>query len=446
MSLLPIAENGVAACLKAGADEAEVYVTRGFEIGVSVEAGSIKSASQQTADGVGIRAFKNTGLGFAYVNSLDEGRVKEAAARAVSLAKVSPSDENNVMPEPSRPAPKIEGLYDAAAETFEVGAALRQVHDMLKAAHGVDPRVAIEGGGFSASASSRAVVNSKGVKAEDSQSLFSCLLVALARDGEDVSCMTFEFEDARNAKGINAVNVGLSAAKQAVESLGTKKIASFKGTVVLHPFAVETLLAAWLLSASDAGNVQKGMSKWAGKIGTQVASSLFTVEDDGLLAGGTASTPFDREGIPPAPMKLVNCGILENYFFNSYTARKDKKTSNGHAAGGMRQVPGIGPTNVRILPGPMPLQKMLADVRRGVLVTRLAGWPNTVTGDFSGVVKGGFLIENGAISVPVTETLISGNVAEFLGRISGVSQESRKADSGLTSPYVRIDDVSITGR
>jgi PmbA protein len=49
-------------------------------------------------------------------------------------------------------------------------------------------------------------------------------------------------------------------------------------------------------------------------------------------------------------------------------------------------------------------------------------------GDFSGVIKNSFEVENGAISGALSETMISGNVARMLRDVAGVSRE--RIDSG----------------
>ncbi len=48
-------------------------------------------------------------------------------------------------------------------------------------------------------------------------------------------------------------------------------------------------------------------------------------------------------------------------------------------------------------PAEVTLHQMIQGLERGVIVTRFAGTTNPVSGDFSGVVKGGFLVEKGAL-------------------------------------------------
>ena len=64
-------------------------------------------------------------------------------------------------------------------------------------------------------------------------------------------------------------------------------------------------------------------------------------------------------------------------------------------------------------------------------------------GDFSGVIKNSFEIENGAISGALSETMISGNVAQMLRDVIGVSRE--RLDSGaLVLPSLLIGGLHFS--
>ena len=67
-----------------------------------------------------------------------------------------------------------------------------------------------------------------------------------------------------------------------------------------------------------------------------------------------------------------------------------------------------------------------------------------MSGDFSGVVKGGFLIERGEIMHPIKETLIAGNIFDLLRNIKAISKAREWVESALL-PYMHIEGISITG-
>ncbi|RMF23985.1 MAG: TldD/PmbA family protein, partial [Deltaproteobacteria bacterium] len=68
---------------------------------------------------------------------------------------------------------------------------------------------------------------------------------------------------------------------------------------------------------------------------------------------------------------------------------------------------------------------------------------NPVTGEFSGVVKNGFLHEGGSRR-PINETLIAGNLFDCLLHVSAVSRERRRIDGSDLLPAVRLEGVSVT--
>lgn len=443
MDLLECGELAVKSALKLGADEAEAFLTRGREIDVKAEANELKLATSHAKDGIGIRVFSNRGLGFASVNSLNEQEIKEAVRAAVSLSKASPHDEHNVLPGPEAVEP-IQGLYDGHSEKLGLDDAISRIEEMLAAARDHDSRVTVDSAVFNATIGRRAIVNSRGIKAEEQGSLLSYFIMGMARDGEEVSSFNYRFDATRKVSELNVRKTALDFAGSVVASLGARKGESFVGTVILSPSAVLEFMIQPVLWALNANNVQKGMSRWAGMIDKEVVSQALTIEDNGRLEGGVGSESFDREGLPHTRSKLIEDGILRTYLHNSYTARKDGRHSTGHASGGTRTVPGIGPTNLLIEPGETGKDDLIGGVKRGILVTRFSGFPEPVSGDISGAVKGGFLIEDGKLTQPLVETMISGNLFELLARVSGLSSETERIET-LVSPHIRIEDVSITG-
>ena len=61
------------------------------------------------------------------------------------------------------------------------------------------------------------------------------------------------------------------------------------------------------------------------------------------------------------------------------------------------------------------------------------------------MAKNSYYIENGKIMYPVTETMVSGNLADLFKNIEEVSSE--RIDYGLTIlPYIHASGVTISGK
>ena len=104
--------------------------------------------------------------------------------------------------------------------------------------------------------------------------------------------------------------------------------------------------------------------------------------------------------------------------------------------------PAIGVSNLLVSPGESSLDE-LCRLPRVVLVNRFSGSSDPVTGEFSGVVKGGFLLRGGE-RIPLRETLIAGNLYSLLRSISGISRERENLNGRARIPALRIEDVSVT--
>ncbi|MCR4903415.1 MAG: hypothetical protein K6A23_11205 [Butyrivibrio sp.] len=72
------------------------------------------------------------------------------------------------------------------------------------------------------------------------------------------------------------------------------------------------------------------------------------------------------------------------------------------------------------------------------------GEPGT-NGEFSGVAKNSFLIENGKITKALTETMINGNLGKMFENIREVSKEQICFGFGVI-PYIAFDGIIISGK
>ncbi len=440
--LLGLCEKAVLLAQQKGVDEAEAYGIDGRQVEVFLERNDVKLGKSQLRTGIGLRVLKSKGLGYSSVNLLDESKMKDMVDRAVGLASKAPADPHNQLPDPQS-IREVPGLYDEESEGLEAEDVLKYASGMLRAAKEYDRRVTVDSGTFQASTGYRAIFSSRGVVGEERSSSFTYFMVAFARDGQEVGSFDYLFEGTHRVKDIAASDMGRRLAERVVSAFGAKKAETFKGTVLMNPYTVEALVAGLLTWAVDANNVQKGMSRWAGMMDKDVASPLMSVVDDGMVPGGLGSSSFDREGIPHKPTTVIDGGKLSSYLYNTYTASKEGLNTTGHAAGDQRNVPTIGPTNFMVNPGGKSKNHLIEETDRGILVTRFSGWPQAVSGDFSGAVKGGFYVEKGDIVHPVKETLIAGNIFELLHNLSGISKEVEDVFS-YRLPYLRSEDVSVT--
>ncbi|HZC88622.1 MAG TPA: metallopeptidase TldD-related protein, partial [Nitrososphaera sp.] len=339
---------------------------------------------------------------------------------------------------------KLRGIYDKKAESFEASDAGKMAAEMLQAAKLYDGRVSVDSGNFIGNVMSQSLANSHGVYLNEKLSAFSWSIMgmAIAEDG-NVSNFDVQVGSTHHVKDIKVQNTAIEFAENVVDPLGSHKIESFRGELLLTPDAVNELVEDVISHSINSDAVQKKSSQFAGKLGKKVASDLLTVEDDATNVAGLGASSFDREGVPHKRNVLIEKGVLKKFLYNTYTARKDGVRSTGNASGSTISPPSVSATNIVMKEGRTTLDTLIAEIKSGIILSRFSGNVNPVNGDFSGVVKGGKLVKNGEVQHPVKEVMVAGNIFDALRQLTGVSKE-RKVIYDSILPYMRFDNISFT--
>ena len=427
---------------KRGADYCEAYGVSNKESEVFIENNDLKQSKSHRTDGLGIRVFVNGSLGFSSTNILEKEHIRNAITQAIKLARVSPSDKFNSMPY-SRTVKLLNGIYDRKSESFIASDAVKMAVDMLDAAKSYDKRISVDSGNFTSSVMTHALLNSNGIRTKETISAFSWSIMGMAIDGDEVSNFDFQFGGTHNVKDIDVYSTSREFSKSVIDSLGSKKIESFKGEMLLTPSAVTELIQDVLAYSINSQTVQKEASKFEGQLGKSVSSDLLTVIDDATDINGLGASSFDREGVPHQCNIIIEKGILKKFLYNTYTANKGDTKSTGNAGGSPKTPPMVSTTNVIIKAGKTRADNLISEMDKGIIINRFSGNVNPVNGDFSGVVKGGQYIEKGNIEYAVKELMVAGNVFDALNDLTGISKEQKVLSDSIL-PYMRFNNVSFT--
>lgn len=425
-----------------GASDAEAYAAASSESEVFIENNDVKQAKSQKASSIGIRVLLGGSAGFYSVNSLTKGKIKDAVSMAVKIARVSQKDRHNALPGRSK-VRALAGIYDKKAESFEAADAALLAAEMLEAAKSYDRRVSVDSGNFNAGVATHLLANSHGTELKERASVFSWSIMGMAIDGSDISSFDFQLGGSHSVRGIDVRAAATEFAETVVNSLGPRRIESFKGEMLLTPAAANEMVQEVITHSINSDAVQKKSSHFAGKIGKRVSSDLLTVEDDATNIEGLGASSFDREGVPHRRNVVIEKGVLKKFLYNTYTAKKDDVRSTGNASGSTTSPPSVSTTNFVIRPGRSSLDTLVSEMKNGIIISRFSGNVNPVNGDFSGVVKGGRLVKNGTIEHTVKEVMMAGNFFEAMRRLDGVSREQKVIYDSIL-PYMRFDGISFT--
>jgi PmbA protein len=446
--MLRLAENAVNIALKKGAAEAEGYVYEGQTTSVGIERGQITKSSRIIDRGLGVRVSVNRAIGFAYTNIVEsQNAIEDTILKALSAAGASKPDRDwKGLPE-KRPYVFAEKTYDPEILALRSEDLVGVASVMLDAAANEDKRVFPVEGGAGAAYLSNAIANSNGIAGFDKGTMIECSLAAVAKEGNTVTPVCFEFNAEKGYK-IDPEWVGKEAARLAVSAMKTKHVETKNYRLVLTQFALQELLYFTLINAVKADSVQRNQSPFKGKIGSKVAFEAVTIYDDGLFPGGLRSAAFDGEGVPCQRTLLVEKGVLRGFLYDNYAANKEDKESTGNASrAGYLSTPSIEATNFHITPGNKTSEQLMDEVDDGLIIYYLEGAhsSNPVSGEFSVVATPAWKIKKGEIVHSSRGVMLAGNIFEVLKNVSMIADNDRKMGQ-LISPWLLVENVRVIGK
>ncbi len=223
--------------------------------------------------------------------------------------------------------------------------------------------------------------------------------------------------------------------KEAEAQLVTRPLeGKFQGTVVLTPDSLGYFLYSILSNfAGDSGILEK-TSLWLDKWNEQVADSRLTISINPSDPRIVDRAHITADGFREEDYDIIRDGVLRSYMLSLYVANKSglERAKNSSFSVVVRE-------------GTTPYEEMVKGIKKGLIVGRFSGGNPGTSGEFSGVAKNSFLIEDGKITDAVSETMISGNLAQMLMNVADISKET-VADGGSILPYIAFDKIVISGK
>lgn len=428
---------------------AEVFLGTSKYISAEIEENSIKNSQMGIEKGISIRTIDSRGsLGFSFTNIMDNSSIEKMVLTAIKMMKAATSDPDFInLPQESPRYPEVNNLYDESLAEIEIEESASYVKDMIKICE-QDELAISQSGGFKSNFKEVLVLNTNGVEASaktTSCSISSSMIIKDPSTG-DVST-GFDWQSERSLDKIDAKQIAQNALKNGKQFLNRKKIEKMKVPVVLTPKGTIKMILRPLSSAINAETFQYNRSFLIGKRGEKIGSDLLNIKDDALIDGKYGSSIFDGEGVPCKNKRIIDNGTFldTGLLHNSYTAGKEDTESTGNASrSSYSSLPSIGTSNFIMEPGDQNKDMMIEEINKGILLDYTGDRPNVSTGDFSGLILHGNLIEDGEIQYPLNETMFAINLMDLFKEIDAVSKQF-KVYGSFFAPYVRIKNVQIIG-
>ena len=448
--LITHGKRAVNLAIKKGAEEVEAFLSISSGTSIDIERGQIVRSIKRSDQGLGVRAIYRKAVGFSYTNTLTDKNIEETAMRAFRAARASKADKNWINLPSAGNYSETKGTYDKSIADLSSDDLVKLASDMLKVVRDYDQRVLAVDGGVATSLFSNVVVNSNGIEAFDVGTAVGCSMETIARDVTDVTPACYEF-NAERMYDIDPMAVGVEAARQAISSLGAKKMGSGVFSIIFTQAAFNSLLYHTVINAVKADFVQRERSAFKDKIGEQVASELVTVTDNGLLDGGLLTGKFDGEGVPCQKTLVFEKGVLKNLLYDNYTANRAGTVSTGNATRSgfalYASTPVLEASNFVFKEGNKRPEELVSEVKDGLIVYGVQGAhsSNPESGEFSVVATPVWKIENGSVAHAVRDVMLTGVFFDALKNISALGNNSRKLGQ-LVAPWIKVENVRVIGR
>jgi TldD protein len=450
----------LADALSRGGDYADVFFEERAESSLQMEDGTIRSASNGSVAGIGVRVLAGERTGYAFT----EDCTPEALHRVARTAAAIADEVRDVAPVAVNDR-TVRDLYRPSVPL--VGASLSERVKLMEradaAARAVDERIRKVNVSLNEEMKTVAVASSDGVLVEDAQPMISFRVMCIAEDGELRTTGTSGDGARRGLElmdGDAPERIGRLAAEQAVRNLSAKPAPGGPQTVVLGNAYSGVLLHEAVGHGLEADFNHKGFSRYSGQIGERVASPLVTVVDDGTIANERGSINVDDEGNVSGSSVLIEDGILRGYLHDRLSARVMNVAPTGN---GRRESYSCMPmprmTNTFMLAGEHSPEEIIGSVERGIYAVHFGGGQVEIgKGDFVFAATEAYLIEDGKITSPLRDVTLIGNGPEVMQKVTMAGNDYRISEGmwtcgkdgqsvpvGVGMPTVKISSITVGG-
>ena len=436
-TLLKLAEDLAKYGKQKGASEVQISIYDGKEFSCECREGNIEKLLESGSKSASVKVIVDKKVATASSSDLSKDTMEKVLTNAIERAKYSSADEFAGLPEKHAAKPNIDklDLYDEKVIAMKPEDKIKFAKELEKIAM-ADKRIRNSGGSsYSTNMGTSILANSNGFSGQYSSTGVSAGVSLQAGDGDNMQ-EDYWYEGVHHLNKLPSTEfIAKKAIDRVTRMLNARKVETQVVPMVLDP-QMTSALFGFLVQCLGGSSIYMKQSFLVDKLNTQIANSMLNVYDDPTIPGAPGTRPWDSEGVIMQKMPVIEKGILKNYLLDSYSARKLKMQSNGHAS---------GISNFYIEKGQHSPEEIIKSVKKGLYLTRTIGQGTVPTsGDIS---KGAFgiWIENGELTYPVSEITFTGKLGEMLMNIEMIGNDLAMNRS-LSAPTIKLKEISISGK
>ena len=387
-----------------------------------------------------LRVIHQQRCGVASTSASDPASLDALIARAMAIAQLVPPDLN-------WPGLPHEGIVAPAASTAfaeaTAAATAEQRAESIDDIFTISEQTRLWAAGYlSTAVQTVTIANSHGrlCSYEGTEAILN-----IKQNGLDAS--GYAEMSSPDIEEIKTTQIANTAAQKAYSNAAPQSVEPGEWTVVLEPAAFGELLS-YLSGHFSAQALEEGQSflQWD-DLGRRVTDATLTLRDDwsNPLAPGL---PFDYEGTPRQILPLIEQGIARHIVTDSRWAMRLGRPNTGHSLPAPNSS-GPQPLYLTVDPGTATMNEIIANVERGLLITRF--WyirpVDTRQTIVTGMTRDGtFLIENGKVTKGVCNMRFNQSIVQALAHVTLADQPVRTSGYNYTTvvPGARLERFNFS--
>ena len=430
MNILDMAKYALDRLMKNGADKAQCKINQSETNELNVETGDLSLFRTTFNTAVDLLGLMNGRKGSTTINKTDPDSIAEGVREVTLLSGSAKAD----------PANDIAGFQPPQAFTSgpmqqDLERMVERLQEFLHYVQQAYPKIILKAVRLSFTRTEGVFVNSNGVEFSSKNGFYDVSAEFSSKDGKDVSSFNYvgcQCQDLNSRiQDLGGVDRLL---RQSSQQLHTGTIPhKFTGSLIITPECLSdfvSFLARYLSNHS----MITGNSVYKDKLGQKIAAGRLTLHSKPISTDLAETYFFTDDGFEAKNSTIIEKGILKSFLINLYGANKT----------GRPKAENMGGCYI-IEPGDVTLPEMIQATPQGILLCRFSGGYPGDNGDFSGVAKNSYYIENGTIKYPTSETMVSGNIVQMLNNIDLISKE-RNNDGFECLPWIKFNGITISGK
>lgn len=425
-----ITEYCLKALMKAGLQKSECFLhcTRNDELNLDGgEFSLLRTTDDTSLTLVGILDDKK---GLISINKIDNQSIDEAAKKVFELVESSEADTANDISPAQPPA-----AFKKGPEAPDLDLMYSRMRDFIKYSGDNYPSLILEQAILDFTNIHKYYRNSNGVDLQSRHGCYSFVPIFTSKEDSETSSFNYtSFSTDVLDRSLHECGTVDVLMKQSTEQVHQKEFQGrFNGDVIITPDCLEDFISMIGMYLSDYPMI-KGTSIFKDSLGRKIADPQLTLHSMPLSDELSKCYFITGDGFIAQNNTIISKGELKTFLLSLYGANKTGKNRAVNSGGAYV-----------IDAGDYTLEEMTKSVERGILLCRFSAGNPSESGDFSGVAKNSYYIEDGMIKYPVKEVMISGNLKSLLTDIKRISRERVNSGNSIL-PWIQVGDTAIFGK